>query len=167
MVWGAIAEGKKGPLVLLDLGESDNEDGTSKGRRGLDGPRYVAQVIVGPLIGFYDEVVAERGEAVLVVEDGAPAHTSRVAKCAHEILNIHTLTHPPRSPDLNHIEPLWLLLKDHVADVPGSWSSIGKLWDAVQSVWNAFTEEKIAHVTGSMVERVNAVKAAKGHHTRF
>ncbi|KAI0790890.1 hypothetical protein C8Q75DRAFT_758288 [Abortiporus biennis] len=137
MVWGAIAERKKGPLVLLDLGESDNEDRTLKGR--------------WLLIGFYDEVVAKQRETVLVIEDGAPAYTSRIAKYACKILDIHTLTHLLRSSDLNHIESF----------------SIGKLWDAVQSVWNAFTEEEIAHMTESIVERVNAVKAAKEHPTKF
>ena len=57
---------------------------------------------------------------MLVVEDGAPCHRSAVAKSVRHELGITNLEHPPSSPDLNPIEPLWLILKNYVADIPES-----------------------------------------------
>ena len=171
MVWGCIAAGKKGPLVRLRLGQEVDEEPEGRrrksGRGGLDGPRYIKQVLNGPLKRFYAEMVAERGSGIVVVEDGAPAHSCNLAKAARASLGIRTLTHPPNSPDLNPIEPVWNLFKNRVADIPESRENIDKLWAAAKRVWEELTVEEIWHVAGSMSERVDAVLAAKGLHTRF
>ena len=52
MVWGAITHGHKGPLIRLNMSlEQEAEAGGSKKRRGrgLNGVKYVAQVLEGPL----------------------------------------------------------------------------------------------------------------------
>ena len=104
---------------------------------------------------------------MLVVEDGAPAHTSHLIKSAWLKLGIIPLTHPPSSPDLNPIKPLWLLLKNCVADTPGASNSLENLWLAAQHAWEEITEEEIQRHTRKMPERVAQVQAAKGWHTRF
>ena len=171
MLWGCIAVGKKGPLVRLRLGQEaagEGEGGSKKsGKGGLDGPRYVRQILKGPLKRFYAEMEAERGPGVLVVEDGAPAHSCNLAKAARANLGIQTLTHPPNSPDLNPIERVWYILKTRVADIPDSRENVDKLWAAAKQVWDELTVEEIWHVAGTMEMRVAAVKAAKGYHTPF
>jgi transposase len=77
------------------------------------------------------------------------------------------LIHPPSSPDLNPIEPLWLIIKNCVADIPGSSNYLNALWAAVQKVWDGITEEEIKKYTGRMADRVLAVKEAEGWHTHF
>ncbi len=67
---------------------------------------------------------------MLVVEDGAPAHTSQVAEAAQNCLGICSLTHPPNSPDLNPIEPPWKLLKTHMGHRWGAHESLDALWQA-------------------------------------
>ncbi|ETW83901.1 hypothetical protein HETIRDRAFT_46863 [Heterobasidion irregulare TC 32-1] len=104
---------------------------------------------------------------MLVVEDGAPAHTSCLTKSAWLKLGITLLIHPSSLPDLNPIELLWLLLKNHVADTPGASNSLKNLWLAAQHTWEEITEEEIQRHTGKMLERVAQVQAAKGWHTRF
>ncbi|KAI0697399.1 hypothetical protein C8T65DRAFT_522766, partial [Cerioporus squamosus] len=78
MLWGCVAQGCKGPLIRLDLGEEEVQEGgkgKSSGRKGgLNGERYVSQVLEGPLLEFYTTMNKERGGRMLVVEDGAPAH---------------------------------------------------------------------------------------------
>ncbi|KAF8054717.1 hypothetical protein FPV67DRAFT_1361767, partial [Lyophyllum atratum] len=74
MVWACIMHNTKGPIIRLDLVP---EETTKKGRKrggGLDGPRYVKQIIEGPLKDFWEKMEAEMGPDVLIVEDGAPAH---------------------------------------------------------------------------------------------
>ncbi|KAI0085010.1 hypothetical protein BDY19DRAFT_857841, partial [Irpex rosettiformis] len=74
---------------------------------------------------------------------------------------------PPNSPDLNTIEPLWLVVKDRVADMPGSANSLDHLWAAIKEVWENLSEEDIRKHTSQMHARVVAVRAAKGYYTRF
>ena len=85
MVWAAIAHGRKGPIIRLNMSQEGTDEGEgSKKRkgRGLNGGKYVAQVLKGPLKDFVGELEAERGHRILVVEDGAPGHTSKVASKA-------------------------------------------------------------------------------------
>ncbi|ETW85192.1 hypothetical protein HETIRDRAFT_310330 [Heterobasidion irregulare TC 32-1] len=90
MVWGCIAHGVKGPLIKLEfLPATMSEKGRRRGG-GLGAKEIEQQQIC----------------LMLVVEDGALAHTSRLAKSARLKLGITPLTHPPSSPDLNPIEPL-------------------------------------------------------------
>ena len=167
MVWGCIAHGVKGPLIKLEFPPATMSE---KGRRrggGLGAKEYVAQVLEGPLKDFFDRIEQQQICLMLVVEDGAPAHTSRLAKSARLKLGITPLTHPLSSPDLNPIEPLWLLLKNRVADTPDASNSLENLWLAAQHAWEEITEEEIQRHTGKMPERVAQVQAAKGWHTRF
>ena len=128
---------------------------------------YVAQVLEGPLKDFFDRIEQQQIHLILVVKDGAPAHTSCLAKSAWLKLGITPLTHPLSSPDLNPIEPLWLLLKNRVADTPDASNSLENLWLAAQHAWEEITEEEIQRHTRKISERVAQVQAAKGWHTRF
>jgi hypothetical protein len=56
------------------------ETGKTGRGNGFTGPRYVNQVLEGPLYAFLDHMEEETGKEVLVVEDGAPYHYFRVAK---------------------------------------------------------------------------------------
>ena len=133
----------------------------------MNAKKYIEQILWGPLKDFCMTLEVNKGHQFLVVEDGAPSHTSRAAAAERKELGIQNLTHPPSSPDLNPIEPLWLLLKNRVADIPGSSNSLDALWAAVQKVWSEIKEEDIRKHTGKMKERVLAVKQANGWHTRF
>lgn len=169
-VWGAIATGRKGPLIRLELGAEDEErdkNGKKKRKSGLNGPKYVDQVLNGPLRDFVREMEIERVCEMLLVEDGAPGHRSKVASQARSEVGIKRHTHPAKSPDLNPIEPLWNLIKNHVADIPGSGNTLDKLWAALQKVWDELTEEDIEKYTGTMADRVQAVNDAKGWHTHY
>jgi len=76
----------------------------------------------------------EKGYQFLGIEDGAPLHTSCIAKAKWQALGICNLIHPPSSSDLNPIELLWLIIKNCVADIPGSSNSLNAIWAAVQKV---------------------------------
>jgi hypothetical protein len=76
-------------------------------------------------------------------------------------LGLKQIEHPPDSPDLNPIKPLWNVLKNCVADIPGSHNSLDKLWAACQEVWDGITVDEINAHTGKMDDCVVTVKAAK------
>lgn len=167
MVWACITHNTKGPIIRVN---TVPETTSKRGRRnggGLNGPRYVEQILSGPLKEFWEQEEKSTGQKMLIVEDGAPSHRSVVAKCARKEAGFTNLTHPPSSPDLNPIKPLWLILKKGVADIPGSGNSLDALWAAVQRVWGELTVEDIRKHTGRMDDRVQAVRKAKGWQTEF
>ena len=135
--------------------------------RGLNGSKYVTQVLKGPLKEFVKEMEREREHSMLIVEDGAPGHTSKLASQARSELGINKLPHPPKSPDLNPIEPLWYVLKTRIADICGSGNSLDNLWEAAKKVWDEFTPEEIKKYTATIDDRVRAIKDAEGWHTKY
>lgn len=166
-VWSCVAYGFKGPLIRLQTAPVTV---SAKGRKqggGLTAQGYIDQVLSGPLREFLEYVGHERGLEMRVVEDGAAAHRAKVTKSAREKLGIKQLPHPPSSPDLNPIEPLWLVLKSRVARIPGSSNTAESLWAAAQKAWDSITIEEVNMHVGQMEERVQAVLKAKGGHTRF
>jgi transposase len=170
MVWGAVANGRKGPLIRLNMSPEEMEGAENPKKtkgQGMNGAKYVSQVLRGPLNNFVEEMEEERGCGMLVVEDGAPGHRSKLATKSRSELGIERLTHPPKSPDLNPIEPLWYLLKNRIADVPGSANSLDKLWEAAQKVWDGITPEEVKMFTGTMDDQVEAVRKARGWHTKY
>ena len=87
MLWGCVAEGCKGPLIQLELEKDLVQDGqrgkADHGAGGLNGEQYIHyQVLEGPLFEFYTTLNKERGGHMVVVEDRAPAHSSKVANKA-------------------------------------------------------------------------------------
>ena len=170
MIWSCVAQGKKGPLVFLDLNSQDDNDNNSNlknpAKPGFTKEQYISQVLRPHLKPFYDQLTHKRGP-MFVVEDGAPCHTSKLTNRTRSELGIQSLMHPPSSPDLNCIEPLWAHLKNAVADIPGSHHSLESLKAAAIQVWNELTIDQMESIMGSMKERVRAVQDAKGLYTQF
>ena len=150
MVQACVTHNRKGPIIHLNLVPEVTATTEKKKGGGLNGPWYMDQIPNGPLKDFLDEFEEEEGREVLVVKDGAPCHQSAVAKNVCNELGITNLEHPPSSPDLNLIEPLWLILKTHVADILGSQNSLDGLWATVQQVWEELSIEEVRKHTSRM-----------------
>jgi transposase len=73
--------------------------------------RYQEQVLDKVLHDFYQSMAEERGQ-VLFQQDGAPSHTAKSTGQWLDQNEIKIMPHPPGSPDLNPIEPLWHTLKE-------------------------------------------------------
>lgn len=158
MVWGCIMGGRKGPLVVLEY------PGGKGG--GMNSARYQEQVLDGVLKDFYGEVNTT-GSQVLFQQDGAPSHTSILTKHWFERNQIPQIFHPPSSPDLNPIEPVWHELKRIIRHLPHPPSTVEQLKAAVHAAWDALSVEDIDKYVNHMPDRVEAVLKAKGGHTRF
>jgi hypothetical protein len=91
MVWGAIAHGKKWDLVRLSIPPGEVQE---KGK-GMNGEKYVRMVLNGPLKRAARQLRTARWRDVLVVEDGAPCHSCKLAREARTKLGISSLIHPP------------------------------------------------------------------------
>lgn len=163
MVWGAIAHNKKWDLVRLSIPPSEVQE---KGK-GMNGEKYVRMVLNGPLKRAARQLRTARWRDILVVEDGAPCHTCKLAKEARSKLGIPSLIHPPSSPDLNPIENVWHLLKTKVSQLPTRATNLDMLWEQVQACWADIDQGYINKVIDGMPERVEAVRQARGEVTRF
>jgi len=89
MVWGAVDHGKKWDLVRLSIPPSEVQE---KGK-GMNGEKYVRMVLNGPLKRAARQLRTARWRDVLVVEDGAPCHSCKLAREARTKLGI-----PPPHP---------------------------------------------------------------------
>jgi transposase len=153
MVWGCMAYGKLGPLVLMPKDE----------RKGAD---YVRLILSGPLWDFYMERYEEKG-LVAVMEDGAPIHRSKVAKDFRTSHHMEVLPHPAQSPDVNPIEHVWKRLKTRINQRPVRPKNLDELWVALQEEWEKIEVEFINSLVESMPNRVEAVLKAKGGSTKY
>ncbi|KAJ7223803.1 hypothetical protein C8J57DRAFT_1094172 [Mycena rebaudengoi] len=67
MVWGVIAKGFKGPLIVLQYP-------SGKGR-GMTARQYIQQVLEGPFLPFYQEMKRQRPKFKFQ-QNGAGSHCS-------------------------------------------------------------------------------------------
>jgi hypothetical protein len=167
MVWGAIAYGKKWPLVRLPLSPQEvAADGLGKGK-GLNSSRYIKYVLEGPLKRCVRAQQRARWRDVVVLEDGAPCHSSKVTCAACQRLGITSIDHPPNSPDLNAIENMWHQLKLKLGRMNRRATSLDELWGQIQQAWDELDIGKVNRLVDSMDERRQDVVAARGSYTRF
>lgn len=152
MVWGCVAHRVKGPLIRLNLPPATVKAKGRKSGGGLNGATYIAQVVSGPLKEFVASLKEKQGRDIVVVKDGAPPHRGKAVDEARKKAGIVNLPHPPSSPDLNPIEPIWRLLKDCVAKEPGSRNSVKALWKATNKVWKEIKIEEVNMHTWKMTE---------------
>ncbi|GFV00230.1 transposable element Tc1 transposase [Trichonephila clavipes] len=80
-----------------------------------------------------------------------------------DILRLHTLPWPARSPDLTPVEHVWYQLKRQMP----SCHSVHDLELAVQDLWSHLPQGKIRCLINSMPDRVAACIAAGGGPTRY
>jgi len=104
---------------------------------------------------------------IVFQQDGAPSHTAKVMKKWLADYGIDLFPHPPNSPDLNPIEPLWHDLKTIIRAAPHLPTTIPKLIKAIRDAWEKLPISDIDKHIKTMPDRVQAVLAAKGGHTRF
>lgn len=158
MVWGCVMVGKKGPLIVLEYPGGKTS--------GMNSKRYQEQVLDGQLLKFYQEINQER-PGTMFQQDNAPSHRSKTTLHWFEASGIPLLDHPPSSPDLNPIEHVWHELKKQIRALNDQPNNLEQLITAVNNAWEGLPIEDINKHCLGMPARVEAVIAAKGHHTRF
>jgi transposase len=153
MVWGAIAYGRRGPLVCMPKGHQT-------------GASYVNFVLSGPLWDFYRELYDEKG-VVKVMEDGAPIHRAGVAKLFCNQQDMDILEHPASSPDINPIEHVWKYLKVRVNQQTDRAKNLDELWRILQEEWEKIPIAFINNLIESMPDCAQAVWKANGGSTKY
>ncbi|KAJ5975663.1 hypothetical protein N7481_009370 [Penicillium waksmanii] len=145
MVWAGIWLGGRTKLVIM-------ERDFSEGQRGRGGGYTTKSYLKALEEGFIEHY--EPG--TIFQQDNAKIHRSYVAQRWFERHGINVMEWPPRSPDLNPIEPVWRMLKH--------W----KLFrECISEAWDALDQNKIDSIIRSMPQRISETRKARGYYTRF
>ncbi|CAK5272627.1 unnamed protein product [Mycena citricolor] len=161
MVWGCIAHGWKGPLVILKYPGGKGS--------GMTAERYQDQVLKPHLMNAINELRQQRSRRVKIQfqQDGASSHTAHSSIDWLENHKIPIFLHPANSPDLSPIEPVWHELKKCIRARILRPTTFESLKTAILEEWEKLPIEDINKYTGTMVNRVQAVLDAEGGHTRY
>lgn len=151
-------DGWKGPLVVLDY------PGGKGG--GMNAKQYCEQVLEGCLLEFYKEMRKKR-QGVIFQQDNAPSHTAKTTLTWLRNHAIPVLFHPPNSPDLTPIEPVWQVLKHALRALQPPPSTLEGLKQVIRDAWEALSIDDIEKHTRTMDDRVHAIQLSKGGHTHF
>lgn len=88
--------------------------------------------------------------------------------------SIEVFPHPPYSPDLNPIENVWSLLKNHLSKRSRSFlglgnnqKSIAAFTRAIFEEWQAIPQQDIDNCILSLPRRWQAAVEAKGWYTKY
>ena len=97
-------------------------------------------------------------------QDSAPCHKAKIITNCFKKLKMEVLEWPGNSPDLNPIENLWSIVKNHLRKKDCTTKT--KLIESVINVW--FHDDEIKNISKklvmSMKKRVDLVLQAKGGH---
>jgi len=111
---------------------------------------------------------------LVFMHDNAPIHTAYTVRQWFTDMAIPMVDHPPFSPDMNPIEHLWWHLKNHVLRLHPELNNMGKgeqdlqaLEQALIEAWQAIPDKIFQSCIDSMPDRVAALIAAEGWHTKY
>lgn len=159
MVWGAIWKGGRSDLVIMTRDEASPRGGYS----------------ANSYIDILDEqmpICYEPGR--IFMQDNARIHTAKKVKSWFKDNAILLLEWPPYSPDMNPIENLWAKMKESIIKHHPELSNMGKSAAAMEAIskaiieaWEALPQEYIDNLIDGMPKRVEALKEARGWHTKY
>lgn len=98
-------------------------------------------------------------------KDGAPCHTANSVKAWFKEKTLRPLEWPPKSPDLNAIEHLWVIIDKKLAQDPPK--TLAELESAITKAWNEISTAEVVNLIESMPKRVEACIQAQGGHTKY
>ena len=149
MVWGAIHEGVRSELVMVD--EAMNQH------------RYI-QILRNQTLPWATGVF---GHNFVYVQDNAPPHTARYTAAFLDQQDVEVMDWPARSPDMNPIEHVWDHMSVWIRDMDDPPSTVAELNNAVHQAWAAVRPGRVRTQVESMPRRVRALLAARGGHTGY
>ena len=161
MFWGAIWVGGRSKLIVMERDEG-------AARRGYSSISYQTTLEEG-LLPNWDKDID------LFMQDNASIHKSGSTRDWLDANKVETLLNlPPYPPDLNPIEHLWWKLKKTITELhpdlrDDGWGedSRERFCHAAVEAWDAIAQDWIDNIILSMPHRLEAVRKARGWHTKY
>lgn len=151
MVWGAITSQGVGKLVFIDE-RMNTELFIRTLRSGLFSTLDMHGLTVGQ---------------VYLQMDNDPKHTAKDTKEWLARNSIECLQWPSCSQDMNPIEYVWNYVNQKIRERKDQPSSFVKLRQMLEEEWYAVPATYIRSLYESMPRRIEALRKAKGSHTKY
>lgn len=152
MVWAAISERGKSPLVFVPQGIKINKE------------RYIEDILEGALIPWCNSVYHD--EVWTLQQDGATSHTARVTQqwCKDNCPSwISKEEWPPSSPDLNALDySLWSILESEACSTP--CQNIELFKKKLNKCWEKIPLDVVRAAIDEFPKRLRSVVKARGKH---
>ena len=151
MVWGAITSQGVGKLVSID-------------------EHMHTELFIHTLNSGLSSTLNMHGlsvDQVYLQMDNDPKHTAKDTQnwlCAN---SIECLQWPSCSPDMNPIEHVWNYVNLRIRARKDQPSNITQLKQTIEEEWYAVPVAYIQSLYESMPRRIEALKKAKGSHTKY
>ncbi len=157
MFWGCFSGYGKGPGIFWE-----------KDWGKINADTYQQHTV--PIIHGWIQLQQQQGHDLILMQDSAPGHAAVATITELVARGIRVVKWPPYSPDLNPIETCWNKMKDciecHWGDI--NTHSYDQLRGYVAEAWKeAIAEEYLEELLVGMPERMKAVIAANGKHTKY
>ena len=148
-VWGAFHAGGKSRLVVLD------------GNLNQRSYRVILEHTMLPFArgAFQDNFVFQ--------QDNAPAHRAHSVADYLQTEGVEVLPWPPYSPDMNPIENLWAEVTRRINNLNFQPTDVAQLRQAVMTAWADIPLLTLRTLSAGMPRRLEALRAARGGHTRY
>jgi transposase len=101
---------------------------------------------------------AKYGPGVIMQEDGAYYHHSKLAKLLKEAWKVRTCTWPAQSPDLSPIENIWSILKQKITRRRHRLRTAKEMQYAIQSEWREIKPYVFYKLAMTMPKRLHLLK---------
>lgn len=95
-----------------------------------------------------------------ILQDGAPAHTSKLTRSFTEDFDLYIRQNPPHSPDLNPIEKVWAWMKGQLKHRPHKTKP--QLIKQLQELWDSIPQHILKCYILHNTNVCTAIKQAKG-----
>ncbi|GFX10515.1 transposable element Tcb1 transposase [Trichonephila clavipes] len=143
MVWGGIGYHSHTPLVRI--------------AGNLNSQRYISEVLEPVVIPYLQGLAT-----AIFQQDNARPHVARIIQSFFVNYQIELFPWPACSPDLSMIENMWSLVAQRLTQITLPAATPDQLWQRVEAVWSAVSQEHIQSLFESMPRRVAAVISNNG-----
>lgn len=150
MVWGTITYFGRGLLAFVD-GNMNSE----KYIKTLDDFLWPVIIKHFPNNDFQ------------FMDDNCPVHRSRETEAWKQRNGIQPFFWPPQSPDLNPIENVWLVLKNHIKRNIFHIKDTEDLKRELRKAWNKISVTYLQSLYGTLPKRCRQVLMSKGFITKY
>ena len=148
-LWGAFHAGGKSELIVLE--------------GNLNQHKY-RRILEDTMLPFARGVFQNN---FVFQDDNAPAHRARTVMNFLQNEDIEHMEWPACSPDMNPIENLWAEITRRINILEHQPTNVQELSQAVTTAWADIPQNTLRTLAEGMPRRVEALRAARGGHTRY